>query len=442
MDQGRIVKMNITLHNLKPAGTIAAIPSKSHVHRLLIAAALSERETVIKCDRSNDDIDATVRCLNALGAHISFKDGLFSVQPIRTLPKEAVLEVGESGSTLRFMLPVAAALGITTTFKMKGRLPSRPLSPLMEEMIAHGVNFWKIKDTDHFTISGKMHGGNFTFDGGISSQFTTGLLLAMARIEEESSVTLTGKVESRPYIDLTLRTLRTFGFKVTADENTFSIGEKSKHAPSLITAEGDWSNAAFMLALGAFSDKGVNVSGLDFKSAQGDRAVFTLIDRFQGNAVITSGFCGFKKGEKDAVESIDAANIPDLVPILSVLAASAVGTTVIENCGRLRLKESDRIASVCAMINSLGGDAHAEGDSIVINGTGSLRGGTVDSANDHRIAMSAAVASVICSEPVTITGAQAVRKSYPLFFDDLGALCGQKITLEDEPKEIHHDILR
>lgn len=425
--------MKITLHHLKPAGTIAAIPSKSHVHRLLIAAALSNRETVIRCDRSNDDIDATARCLNALGAHISFKDGLFSVQPIREPVDEATLDVGESGSTLRFLLPVAAALGTTTTFRMQGRLPNRPLSPLQEEMTAHGVTFRKIKGSDSLTVSGKMRGGSFTFDGGVSSQFTTGLLLAMAKLDEPASVILTGKVESRPYIDLTIQTLRTFGIHVDATENTFVVTGHSPFAPSVISAEGDWSNAAFMLALGAFSEDGVVVEGLDFRSAQGDKAIFDLIDRFQGYAVHQSnGGLGFRKAKKDAVPSIDAANIPDLVPILSVIAASAVGTTVIENCGRLRLKESDRIASVCAMINNLGGDARADGDSIVINGTGSLVGGTVDSVNDHRIAMSAAAASVICMEPVTILGAEAVRKSYPAFYDDLGRLCGQNLVMEEE----------
>lgn len=422
--------MNITLHNLKPSGTISAIPSKSHVHRLLIAAALSDRETVIKCDRSNEDIDATARCLNALGAHISFKNGLFSVQPIRKPVDGAVLDAGESGSTLRFLVPVAASLGVTVHFQMKGRLPDRPLSPLREEMIAHGVTFSET-GSNPLTISGQMTGGSFTFDGGISSQFTTGLLLAMPQLSEPSSVTLTGKVESRPYIDLTIQTLRTFGIHVDVMENTFAVTGRSPHSPSIITAEGDWSNAAFMLSLGTLSDEGVSVAGLDFRSAQGDKAIFDLIDRFQGHSVMTSGLLGFKKAEKKAVPAIDAANIPDLVPILSVLAASAAGTTVIENCGRLRLKESDRIASVCAMINNLGGDAHADGDNIVINGTGSLRGGTIDSVNDHRIAMSAAVASVICEEPVTIVGAEAVRKSYPAFYDDLGMLCRQSLTLEN-----------
>lgn len=424
--------MKITLHNPEPSGTIAAIPSKSHVHRLLIAAALSEKEVVIRCDRTNEDIEATVRCLNALGAHISFRHGLFSVQPIRKPVDGAVLEVGESGSTLRFMLPVVASLGVTAHFHMQGRLPDRPLSPLREEMIAHGVSFHNTS-ANPLTISGQMRGGSFTFDGGVSSQFTTGLLLAIPQLHEPTSVTLTGKVESRPYIDLTLQTLRTLGYRVDATDNTFTVLERSHHTPTLLSAEGDWSNAAFMLALGAFSEKGVRVTGLDFHSTQGDRAIFELLNRFQKDATHRANDgIGFKKSAKEAVSSIDAADIPDLVPILSVVAASAVGTTVIENCGRLRLKESDRIASVCAMLNSLGGNASSVGDSIVIHGTGSLVGGTVDSAHDHRIAMSAAVASVLCREPVTILGAEAVRKSYPAFFDDLGTLCGRKLDMEEE----------
>lgn len=425
--------MKITLHNLKPGGTIAAIPSKSHVHRLLIGAALSDRELTIRCDRSNDDIDATARCLNALGADIRWENGIFTVKPIKTPTDNATLDVGESGSTLRFMIPVTAALGVTAHFLMKGRLPERPLSPLREEMIAHGVTFGEA-GSNPLTVSGKMRGGKFTFDGGISSQFTTGLLLAMPMLDEPSSVTLTGKIESRPYIDLTIATLRSLGVQVEATDDTFSVIGRTPCESDTISAEGDWSNAAFMLALGALSDDGVTVTGLDMKSTQGDKVFVQLLDRFGAGLTWLGRDITFRRAEMAGVPEIDAANIPDLVPILSVVSAAAVGTTVIKNCARLRIKESDRIASVCAMINALGGDAKSVGDDIVINGTGKLVGGTVDSCNDHRIAMSAAVASVICENPVTIIGAEAVRKSYPAFFDDLGTLCGQKLTLENQPE--------
>ncbi len=427
--------MNVTLHGLTSSGRISAIPSKSHVHRLLIAAALSDHVRQIRCDRTNADIDATVRCLNALGANITFENGLFTVSPILTPVNGATLPVGESGSTLRFLIPVVAALGVTAHFVMEGRLPGRPLSPLREVLIDHGVTFSEA-GANPMTLSGQLRGGSFVYDGGVSSQFTTGLLLALPLLDKPSFVTLTGKVESRPYIDLTVATLKAFGIEIKEESNTFSLVAKAQAEATLMEAEGDWSNGAFMLALGAFSHRGMTVTGLDASSAQGDRAIVPLLQQF--GADITEEACGalsLKRRELTAIPEIDAADIPDLVPILSVLAASARGTTRIRNCGRLRIKESDRIASVCAMLTSLGGSVRSEGDDIVIDGNGTLSGGTVDCANDHRIAMSAAVASVIATGPVTLLGAEAVRKSYPAFFDDLGMLSGQTISYETEPKE-------
>lgn len=426
--------MNVTLNNLSPSGTITAIPSKSHAHRLLICAAFCSAgtETVIECGRSNDDIDATARCLNALGADIRYNNGYFYVKPIKSPVDNALLDVGESGSTLRFLVPVVSALGVTAHFQMKGRLPNRPLSPLREEMIAHGVTFSEI-GSNPLTMCGKLRGGDFSFDGGISSQFTTGLLLAMPLIGEPAKVTLSGKIESRPYIDLTISTMRSFGIEADAGTNSFSA-KGHFTSPGMISAEGDWSNAAFMLALGALSKNGVTVQKLDMNSTQGDRTIIQILEKFGAKPIYNDKDITFKHTEMNGVSEIDASDIPDLVPILSVVSSSAIGTTVIKNCARLRLKESDRIASVCAMINSLGGNAKSVGDDIVICGNGKLKGGTVDSCNDHRIAMSASVAAVICENQVTIVDAEAVRKSYPSFYDDLGALCKQKITYENQPE--------
>ncbi len=427
--------MNVTLYGLTPSGTLSAIPSKSHVHRLLIAAALSDQVRQIRCDRTNADIDATVRCLNALGATITFENGLFTVSPIRTPVDGATLPVGESGSTLRFLIPVVAALGVTAHFFMEGRLPNRPLSPLREVLMEHGASFSDV-GSNPLTLSGKLKGGIFSYDGGVSSQFTTGLLLVLPLLEQPSLVTLTGKIESRPYIDLTVATLKSFGIRIKEENNTFSLDGTVPAEATLIEAEGDWSNGAFMLALGAFSHRGMTVTGLDAASAQGDRAIVPLLRQF-GAAIIeeADGALSLKRGELTAIPEIDASDIPDLVPILSVLAAAAHGTTRIRNCGRLRIKESDRIASVCAMLTALGVKAYSIGDDILIEGTGRIGGGRVNSFNDHRIAMSAAVASVLAHGPVTILGAEAVNKSYPAFYEDLGMLSGQTIPYETEPKE-------
>ncbi|MBQ8334494.1 MAG: 3-phosphoshikimate 1-carboxyvinyltransferase [Clostridia bacterium] len=414
--------MNITLNQPKPRGTVIAPPSKSHAHRLLICAALADRPCRIRCDRTNDDIDATVRCLTALGAEITYNDGIFTVNPIQTPVNGASLDCGESGSTLRFMLPVTAALGVDADFVLHGRLPDRPLSPLYEIMQEHGVTL-SPQGSNPFHISGRLTGGNFTFDGGVSSQFTTGLLLALPLTGENSVIRLTGKVESRPYIDLTLATVRQFGVNVVDGGAEFTIPESRFTAPDRdVTVEGDWSSAAFMLCIGALSEEGVTVTSLNPDTAQGDSAVFDILAAFGADCSRDGDRYTVKKNVLRAA-TIDAAEIPDLIPVLSVIAAASEGTTVIRNCGRLRLKESDRMETIRSTLTSLGGDCTLDGDTIIIKGRKTLTGGTVSSFGDHRIAMSAAAASLICENPVTIEGAECSAKSYPTFFAELEKLC-------------------
>ncbi len=412
--------MNVTLERKDFCGAVNAIPSKSHAHRLLICASLAKEPTTLYCPQTNNDIDATARCLTALGAKIDYDGESFSVTPIdRTqLSKDTVkLYPGESGSTLRFMVPVVLALGVNAEFHMEGRLPTRPLSPLRESLEEHGAVF-SVAGSNPLTVSGKLTGGDFTFDGGISSQFTTGLLLALPLLCEKSTVTLTGKVESRPYIDLTLASMKRFGVTPTDGGNYFAIEPASYVSPTDLTVEGDWSNGAFMLCAGAFSEDGVTVRGLDTCSTQGDREVLSILRRFGADLTVDGDCITVRKNTLCGVE-IDAADIPDLVPVLSCVAAMANGTTVIKNCGRLRLKESDRLATVSEMLENLGADVHIDGDSLIINGKEKLAGGTVQAHNDHRIVMSAATLSCMCKDGVTIVGAEAVNKSYPAFFEDL-----------------------
>ena len=414
--------MNITLHHPMHHGTISAPPSKSHAHRLLICAALSDKPCRIRCDRTNDDIDATVRCLTALGADITWKNGIFTVQPIRDVPSYAILDCGESGSTFRFMLPVTAALGVEAEFVLHGRLPERPLSPLYEMMEEHGEKL-SPQGANPFRISGKLTGGDFAFDGGVSSQFTTGLLLALPLTGEKSSIRLTGKIESRPYIDLTLATIRQFGVSAEYMGSEFIIPQSKFIAPAGdVSVEGDWSSAAFLLCLGALSEEGITVTDLNPHTAQGDAAIVRILEDFGADCMRNNTSVTVRKNTLHAIH-LDAAEIPDLIPVVSVIAAAAEGTTVIDNCGRLRLKESDRMETIRAILESLGGDCTLDGDSIIIKGRKSLIGGTVSSFGDHRIAMSAAVASVVCENPVTIEGAECSAKSYPAFFDELEKLC-------------------
>jgi len=381
--------MDITIHPRTLRGEIIAIPSKSQAHRLLICAAFSDGPTRLICSETSQDMDATARCLNAMGAGITRTPEGYAVEPIPAIPKTASMNCGESGSTLRFLLPVVGALGIDTTIEMEGRLPARPLSPLWEEMERMGCHLTR-PTGNTIRCEGKLRPGEYTIDGGVSSQFITGLLFAHSLMRGECSLEITGKLESRPYIDLTKQAMALFD-------------APQYHTPGTIRVEGDWSNGAFFLAAQALGND-VQIENLNPNSAQGDRAAAALLPRLEGNI------------------TIDASDIPDLVPVLSITAACKHGA-VFTNIRRLRLKESDRVASTIAMIEGLGGKAEATEDILRVFGTG-LVGGTVDAVNDHRIAMSAAIAATVCRKDVTILKAECVKKSYPKFWEEYARLGG------------------
>ncbi len=389
--------MDITIQPRLLRGKLNIIPSKSQAHRYLICAAFADSSTHLICPASNQDIEATAACLNALGAQIVPTEDGYWVTPVTVLPEKATLPCGESGSTLRFLLPVVGALGVDTTFYMKGRLPKRPLSPLWEEMERMGCTLTR-PTTDTVRCQGKLSPGQYRIDGGVSSQFITGLLLALSLLEKESQLTVTGKLESAPYVRMTEEALSRFGV------STQPLGSQHFRSPGVLTVEGDWSNGAFFLAANTLGSD-LDIRGLAADSPQGDRTAATLLPALSaGNA------------------EISAADIPDLVPILAVTAAACHGA-VFTDIRRLRLKESDRVTSVIAMITHLGGKAYADENTLTVLGTG-LLGGTVDTCNDHRIAMAAAIAATISREPVTILGAQAVNKSYPQFWEEYRRLGG------------------
>lgn len=417
--------MRITLKNRRAAGRIKAIPSKSFAHRLFICAAFADSPTEIVCRALNEDISATMRCLCALGADIKRESGdVFRVTPTHGAASGvSELDCGESGSTLRFMLPLTLAIGADSDFICHGRLAARPLSPLYEELVRHGAHLSE-QGANPIRSRGKIDGGEYLINGGVSSQFITGLLMSLP-LTDGGTLQLTGKVESRPYIDITLSVMKQFGMNITANEanDIFTIPHGIYSSPGRIATEGDWSNAAFFLTAGAFSDEGVTVYGLNNASVQGDRAICRIISDFGAEVSTGDGSVTVKHAELTAPQSpIDAGDVPDLIPIVSVLACAANGTTVVQNCGRLRLKESDRLTTVHDTIVALGGDAEIDGDTLLIHGSGRLRGGAVSACGDHRIAMSAAIASLISDGDVTIDGAEAVAKSYPLFFEDFSRL--------------------
>lgn len=421
--------MDKIFHNPDIKGEIRAISSKSEAHRALICASLGDKETFIECTDTNADIDATASCLCALGANIDRVQNGFTVKPIGEVRRGACLDCNESGSTLRFLLPVAAALRSDCSFAMHGRLPHRPLSPLYELLNDNGVCL-SAMGSNPLTVSGGLRSGNYSIAANVSSQYISGLLFALSVTEGESSLCLLGKVESAPYIDMTVDTLAAFGDNVSYDkeQNGFIIkGSSRLCSPEKISVGGDWSNAAFFLCAGAIGKKSITVSNLDLSSRQGDRAVLHILSSM-GAKISTDGDNVTVFPSKLTAVDVDAANIPDLVPILATVASVSAGQTKIYNAGRLRLKESDRIESVCSFLSSLGADITATDDGMIINGKERLDGGEACSFGDHRIAMSAAIASLVCTYPVTISQFEAINKSYPSFLDNFNTLVREDIA--------------
>ena len=399
-------------------GCVTIPASKSQAHRLLICAALGGADCVILCDGISKDIAATIACLNALGAEIrETEPGRLAVRPIREIPAgECVLNCGESGSTLRFLLPVVGALGARAVFHMEGRLPQRPLAPLDAELRAHGMELKQ--EGARLKCAGQLRPGDYTLPGNVSSQYISGLLMALPRLEGESRLTICGKLESAAYVTMTEDALCLAGIQTEKDEQHYKLPGGQRGAVSgELRVEGDWSNGAFFLAVGALSQNGMKVMGLSESSPQGDRAAWDILRAFGAEGFVSEGDHLIRRGALKAL-TIDAAPIPDLIPVLSVVASVAEGETRIVNAGRLRLKESDRLMSTTRMLQSLGADITEKPDGLVIRGRKMLTGGTVDAMGDHRIAMSAAVAACVCAEPVTILGAECVEKSYPRFWRD------------------------
>lgn len=393
-----VIKMDITVKPGAFRGCVTAISSKSFAHRMIMAAALADKKTKINLNAYSEDIDATIACIKALGAEVEKNDRYIVVYPIKEKGKSGVvLDCGESGSTARFILPVAAMVCNSFELIGRGRLPQRPFSPLVSQMSLHGI----AADNDKLPMKviGRLSGGRYKLAGNISSQYITGLMLALPLCEEESEIILTSPLESSAYVDITIEVLSQFGIKIYKTSDGFKVMPGKYISPEEITVEGDWSNGAFWVA----ADKicgGVRVDGLNMDSLQGDKAIMTVA----------------------GADVIDAKEIPDLVPILSVIACSKCGRTEIINAGRLRLKESDRLKAVSQTLSALGADIQEKEDGLVINGTGKLKGGECDSFGDHRIVMSCAIASCICDGNVIIKGAEAVNKSYPGFFEDFNNL--------------------
>ena len=320
------------------------------------------------------------------------------------------------------VLPVVGLLGAEAVFHMEGRLPQRPLHPLDEVLTAHGMTVRQ--EGSLLFCGGKLRPGAFSLPGDVSSQYISGLLMALPLLDEASSLTVTGQMESAAYIAMTESVLNRGGIALRRSGSVWHIpGGQRCRFPADIRAEGDWSNAAFFLCMGALSPAGISVRGLDLASPQGDRAVLDILTAMGAEVSVSEEAVTVRRGALRGV-AIDAGPIPDLIPVLCVTAAGAAGDTQIFNAGRLRLKESDRLRTTAVLLTALGGHVEEQPSGLLVHGTGHLTGGTADACGDHRIAMSAATAACLCTEPVTVSGSECVAKSYPDFWNDFSALKG------------------
>ena len=414
--------MRVILRPGAVSGTVQAIPSKSVAHRLLICAALADKPTHVFCENESQDIAATVRCLQSLGASIWHEGGAYRVIPIHRerIPQPCTLDCGESGSTLRFLVPVVCALGVAATFKMAGRLAQRPMEPLATQLRDHGCTITHKPETQEMVVSGPLLSGTFTIPGNVSSQFITGLLFALPLLAEESTLRVEGELESKGYVDMTLSALQTFGLTPPQADGGWKVSPGVFQSPGTLRVEGDWSNAAPWLCMGVLGGDGITVDGMDPNSLQGDKAVCEVLGRMGGTIRGTTA----QPGTLSPV-TVDARNIPDLVPVLAAAAAAIPGETRVVGAARLRLKESDRIRTTCALVRALGGMAEEEEAGLRIKGVKTLAGGTVDPSGDHRIAMAAAVGACASAGAVTVLQSECAAKSYPRFFHDFQKLKGE-----------------
>lgn len=404
--------MDVKIYPSKLIGTVSAPSSKSYSHRMIIAAALADGVSEISNVTDSNDITVTSQAMEALGANVLSDNGTYTVRGIKAPAEKAEIDCGESGSTLRFIIPVAAALGTTATLIGHAKLPQRPITPYTREFPSKGVTF-EPQSGLPITLTGKLRAGEYNLEGDVSSQFITGLMLALPMCAEDSVIKLTSPLQSKPYADMTMAALKKFGIDIREmsmnDLPIYLIKGGQKYKPCRTAVEGDYSQAAFFFTANALGSE-IKVTNLDSDSVQGDKAILDII-----------ASCGDDMKPFTA----DVADIPDLVPILAVLGSFTNGTSKIVNAARLKLKESDRLTCVANALNAIGGKVTAGDDFLTMEHIDTFTGGEVDSCKDHRIVMAAAIAATASSAPVIIHGAEDVKKSYPRFFDDFKSLGGQ-----------------
>ena len=406
-------------------GEISLPASKSAVHRAVICAALAEgKSRIYGVAELSNDIRATIECMKVLGASAEYNGASITVDGKGVFTKENVtLDCGESGSTLRFIIPVAAAGGISAEFVGHGKLPERPIGVYTDCLPGNGVACQTAGGLP-FRISGKLHSGIYEIPGNISSQFITGLLLALPLCSGDSSIILTTPLQSVGYVQMTTDIMAQFGVNVQQTENGWFIKGNQRYKPcSRYYAEGDWSQAAFFMTAAALGGE-ITINNLDIDSAQGDKACVEIYRRFGADVYTGNGIVRVKADKLRGI-NVDARDIPDLVPAIAAAAAFAEGKTVISGAERVRLKECDRLAAMCKELSALGADIEETPDGLVIFGKNTIKGGFAEGHNDHRVVMALASIAAGSEGDIVISDMESVGKSYPMFFEEYKRLGGK-----------------
>ena len=413
----------------KLAGEVEAPPSKAYTQRLLIAAALSQGASKITGPLLSDDTKATLRAVKALNAEVTAKDDCWTVTGAKPLKgAEEPVDCGESGATLRFMIPVAALAAEPSVFVLGSSLEQRPLAPLLNSLKQLGAeaNIQRLGGKMSIHVrGGGVAGGQAAIRGDVSSQFVSGLMFACPKARVDTEIRLTTPLESKGYVQMTRDVLTQHSVKVSLSDgfSRLHIPSNQVYKPCDHKVPGDFSSAAFLLAAAAITHSEVRIKNLDCETAQGDKAIVDILKQMGATMHVRSNQIEIA-GNGSSLDAVDvnARDIPDLVPVCAVLACYARGTSVIHDAQRLRYKESDRLLSLYAELKKMGAEITMSESSLTVKGTCALRGSTVDPHNDHRIAMACAVAALGASGETTIQHAECVRKSYPRFFNDLRVL--------------------
>lgn len=421
--------MNLVVTPKKLSGTLVVPSSKSAGHRDLICAALADGKSLVKNITPSEDLEATCRVLQKFGATVetvAHEDGRRTVAVTGGLSSQTSplkVDCGESGSTVRFLIPVGLLTGREITYTGRGRLPERPLDPFLKIFDEKHIDYKKGNQSLPLTISGQLKGGTYELPGNVSSQFFTGLLMTLPLLRDDSVIRSTTVVESESYINITLDCLRRHGIYVEKErDGLYLIRGRQAYRKGEYTVEGDFSQAAFWL-VGGIIGQPLELTGLSGNSTQGDREIVSFIESMRGR-IERSGSVLRAVPSRTTGLTIDVKDCPDLVPALAVLGTFSQGITRIVNGARVRLKECDRIHAMAHELNSIGAKVRETGDGLIIEGVSSLTGGRVQAWNDHRIAMALALASQRCTGKLTIEGAECVRKSYPYFWQDFAHMGG------------------